>query len=140
MAVAMLPFTSKTRLVSHRLLFTKDNSFEVEVQPTLLSSMPQCLLIGSKAPDRTAWLHNAANAICEAPETSTGQQQRIPESLVMAEDMAAEAEAAGESRVWNKLQQLAADFSKAYDGQWLIALVDSGKLVNKHGLTTRLFR
>ena len=141
MAVVMLPFTTGTRLCHLRAALHQRQFFDTKVEPTLLSRiMPACMLIGPKAAGCTEQLHNVANAICEAPETPTGQQQRIPESLVMAEDMAAEAEAAGESRVWNKLQQLAADFSKAYDGQWLIALVDSGRSVHKHGLKITLLR
>lgn len=119
MAVVTLPSISETRLCQVWAALYQRRVFDSKFKPTLLSSsMPACMLVGPMAAGRTARLHNGANATNEASETSTGQQQRIPESLVMVEDMAAEAEAAGNTRIWNKLQQLAADFSKAYDGQW----------------------
>lgn len=57
---------------------------------------------------------------------TAGQQQRIPDSLVMGDDLAAEAEAVGETRIWNRLQGLAAEFSRAYDGMSQTACLSCG--------------
>ncbi|KAL3143108.1 hypothetical protein ABBQ38_003381 [Trebouxia sp. C0009 RCD-2024] len=43
-----------------------------------------------------------------------GQQQKIPEALLMGDNLAAEAEEKGRERIWNKLQLHAEQFSSAY--------------------------
>ena len=45
-----------------------------------------------------------------------GQQQKIPEALIMGDEQAAQAEEKGKERIWNKLQLRAEQFSSAYRG------------------------
>lgn len=49
-----------------------------------------------------------------------GQQQKIPEALLMGDNLAAEAEEKGRERIWNKLQLHAEQFSSAYRGMTIL--------------------
>ena len=49
-----------------------------------------------------------------------GQQQKIPDALLMADELAAQAEEEGKIRIWNKLQSSAEQFSSTYRGADLL--------------------